>query len=420
LADGTLLAIDLTQAASARHTVQYQFGYESNDFVLPPPFVSVPSAYTIISEIQPLKSRKVQLKDQQDNVVSVVIYDAGDSSARQYNQQFENYTDTGSTKINRSPNYFSTNPDRQSSNFETSIFSDLLAQVNRRVEADTGTTLYMYDSLGRLRFEMPDQSNQTSPYIKYSCYDNLSQVVSNGTIDANTYPWSSLTTHVNDQTWPAASISKQTRLLSYSDLGDNDNGPSANQLGQVTQVLTNNFRAINAVDLTIAVTEKFNYNISSTVDSVIESILEITGSKYKPVGSIDGYVVSYTYNNLQQLTSIAYPVNVGASMNYSYDELGREISNQYGDDNGILADYQYTAGDKPSRLNLQSIQSGGLKNSVADINYNYVSPELLASGTIANDENIGVNVGDYSYNDHIWNCLPQLLCLCRTKSIIKY
>ncbi|MBL4660987.1 MAG: hypothetical protein JKY19_11580, partial [Alcanivoracaceae bacterium] len=398
LADGTLLAIDLTQAASARHTVQYQFGYNNNGFVLPAPFVSEPSAYTVISEIQPLKSRKVQVKDHQDIVVSVSIYNAGDNNARQHNQQYENYTSTGSTKINRSPNYFSNNPDRQSNNFETSTFSDLLGQVNSRIEADTGTSLYMYDSLGRLRFEMPDQSHQANPYIKYNCYNNLSQVVSNGTFDASTYPWSSLTTYVDDQLWPAANISKQTRVLNYGDQGESDKGPSASQLGQVTQVLTNNYRTIDAVDLTIAVTEKFNYNISSTIKSVTENITEISAAHSNPVGASDGYEVSYTYNNLQQLAAITYPENIGQSMSYSYDELGREINNQYGHNNGILADYQYTAGDNPSRLNLQAIQSNGLKNQVADINYSYVSPDLLASGAIASDENIGINVGDYSYN----------------------
>jgi RHS repeat-associated protein len=398
LNDGSLLGIDLTQNATDRKTLQYEFGLNDSEFVLPDLFARNASSYSIISELSPLKSRKVQLKDQQDNLVSTLIYDANTINPRQYNQQFQNYTDSGYSQIIRTPNYFSSDSNRQSTNFQTLLNYDLLGQVSSSHEADTGNTLYMYDSLGRLRFELPDQTSQTNSFIKYTCYNQLSQVVRNGTLDASTFPWSSLALHVDDQSWPSAENSKETRRLSYNDYGTQDSGPSASQLGQVTQVITNNYRTINADSIIIEVKEQFDYDLSAAIVATTQIITEINATSQTIIGSESGYMVEYSYNNLQQLSSISYPSEYGQNLKYSYDELGREKNQQYGDNNGILADYQYGTGDHPSNMSVSVKQEQSIIKQISSVNYNYISPDLLASGSNQNNQNIGTNVGEYEYN----------------------
>ncbi len=395
LGDGTLLAIDMQLSAEQRHTTQYQFGYHSSQFILPEPFVTQPSAYQIVSEILPLKSRQVQVQDQQDNVVATLIYDQGALNPRQQTQNVINYSSQGSSTINRLPNYFSADPARQSNHFTTTLVHDLLGQLIEVQEADTGQTRMMYDALGRLRFEMPDQDNQDNPVIKYTCYNNLSQVVCNGTLAANDYPWDSLAAHVDDPDWPSAAISQRSRELSYNDPGDSQKAPPVNQLGQLIEVQTHNHRVVDDQPLTLTVCEHFTYDIQAAVLTTTQRVTEQVGSNSNPVGPAAGYAVSYQYNNLQQLLTTTYPDGVGDSQTHRYDELGRTSSNHYGTQ--LLCDYQYTAGENPASLNLQSTINGTVQ-PVETINYQYNSPEMLQSGAVQNGQNIGIKVGNYSYN----------------------
>lgn len=410
LTDGTLLAIDMTKNRNSRHTIQYQFGSIDGEFTLPAPFITQPCGYQITSEIQPLKSRKVQIKDLQGDLVSSVTYNAGSKIARSYDQHYDEFYSYGIRKIHRLPNYFSQDPDRHSSNFITVLNANVLGLTTSKVETDTRTTLYLYDSLGRLRFEMPDQTDQDNKYIKYTCYDALSHVMRNGTIDAEKYYWNKLHVHLDDQNWPKPEDSNQTRVINYGDLGTAECGPDTNQLGQISSVITNNYRTIGADDITFIVTEKFKHNISATIASVNQCIEESLNNNRTIIGPAEGYTVKYHYNNLDQVSDIIYPKNLGETLSYRYDEIGREVYTEYNassqKNQGLMAQYHYTCGEKLSQMDLNSMTDKQTSHQITDTQYNYTSSELLSNGTNMHQQNIGIGVGDYKYNadGHLISC----------------
>lgn len=219
------------------------------------------------------------------------------------------YDAFGNAVTIRQPNYYNPPMNSQASSWveiRTYTFSNLLAS---QTTPDTGTTQYLYDSSGRLRFvAMADGAAATPPLFLYVKYDALGRAIEQGYIQDAAVAWASLANQVNVTSYPSApSVAAHWVRQSTYDIAQS--GSTQNLLGRLTSVTTNWNSTL--------VTQTFAYDASGNI------ILNTT-----TVPSVDPatYTATFTYDNQNNQIVVAYPIKTGETpfqVGYYYDRLGR-------------------------------------------------------------------------------------------------
>ncbi len=239
-----------------------------------------------------------------------------------YNTTFFFYDVSGCLTLANQPNYYAPPGGSTNTNWQESQTFDFLNRLTSRTTPDTHLTQYLYDNAGRLRFQMTAEGKtQTPQRIRYFKYDALSRITERGYIQDNSYQWGSaqLTGMVNNQAFPnvAQQSSPYYASGSWYQKSIYDANPAQadvpNLLGRLYQTQTN-------YDVPGIETETFAYDAEGRVTTQTSNIANYDSGTY---------TTNYTYNNLDNVTSIIYPRLPGGSefkVAYYYDRLGRVAS----------------------------------------------------------------------------------------------
>lgn len=191
---------------------------------------------------------------------------------------------------------------------------DFLGNATLAARTNEGTTRSMYDSIGRLRFQMDARGAAASPsYIRYWKYDALSRVTEEG---CSLQSWPGvLAQHVDDQSFPVATASN---LYAYDFQVPAESSPGLLALGNLTRIISMNEVAIPSVIGTpgadgFRATEALWYDIYGSVVRHRLTRANDTGI----------YDTVYNYNNQGELTGVHYPGSGGAFVQYRMDLPGK-------------------------------------------------------------------------------------------------
>jgi RHS repeat-associated protein len=200
----------------------------------------------------------------------------------------ESYNEGSSTKVVSWSKYNMlggvlsvTDPD----GFITTSQYNFLNQSIWKHSVDEGTSKYLYDQKGRLRFMVDSVGLASSPNkTLYWKYDKFGRVFEKGYVNTN---WSDVASHTEDQAYPATPAT--WRKFYFYDTSS----VSSYTKGRLCRVQTNN-DDVTDVD----VEEIFQYDKYGNTTSVSSSVTDFsTGS----------YAAAYSYDNLGRVTQILYP-----------------------------------------------------------------------------------------------------------------
>jgi len=221
--------------------------------------------------------------------------------------------------------------------FEHSFHYNFLGELESTQRPDENPVSYLYDDVGRKRFEKSSLEIDQLPVIRYWKYDVFSRVVESGVL-LQSWP-GILASKVNDQQYPTADPTQQ---FEYDFHALEDNNLFA--LGRLTKVINTNESYDPRVIDDFLATEMYWYDIKGMITKKSESVSVNPGETYQ---------TTYGFNNLGQLTSVQYPGTGGCLLTYQLDPVGRItriLINQsvmatycYGD-NGCIKDETLFAG----------------------------------------------------------------------------
>jgi RHS repeat-associated protein len=224
-------------------------------------------------------------------------------------------------------------------------WSDTFAYTfaGRRSRADyanEGTTLYLYDYAGRLRFTQDARGAAADPpYIRYRKYDALSRLLEEGCYAT---PWdpAALQAHVDDQAWPAAA---PTVSYGYDGLDRGD----LLAVGLLTSTVSANQVTAPGETDPFTATETYAYDIW---------VSRTQRTLHVPSFSSATFVLDFEYDNQGKPVAIHYPGAAGGEgapgpvVRTVYDPVGRagwlelsdgSVAYTY-DANGNVTDETYT------------------------------------------------------------------------------
>jgi RHS repeat-associated protein len=301
--------VDTTSPAD-RRTVQYAYGPNTADGALPD------GRYACKTVTTPLKSVATIVTNSSGNQMSASLCgkDGGDAArSNAYADYAADTGDAGRTATVNLPNCRTPGPQSGVLDYSAETLTDPLGRIIRKTDPSSGTTLYIYDDCGRLRFVQPPL-DPGEVWFVYHRYDALGRLLEQGTVDQ---PWdpAALQAAAGDAAWPGADV-PHTPWLTLRYDGDGD---EPTQIGQkVGTVAVNPAPAGDPDAGTVTVTERFSYDGAGRVAGVTQSV--------------DGMVqaegtVAYGYNALSDLVSILYPAGSPlAQAVYGYDERGKVVT----------------------------------------------------------------------------------------------
>jgi RHS repeat-associated protein len=189
------------------------------------------------------------------------------------------------------PNRFAAPNDANAQAFKAVDQFDPLRQLVSEQHPDAQTTRYAYDRVGRLRFSQ-DADNAQENRVLYWKYDRLGRVAEAGYIGM---AWVEATLHAwafDDPDEPASGV--WLRRYAYD---MNDAGQVGNLRGRMSKALLRGSVKASA-SVPPDVTQLYEYDIYGNV------VRQTSGaSGYDTYG----YTTAYTYDNLDNVTSVAYP-----------------------------------------------------------------------------------------------------------------
>ena len=173
-----------------------------------------------------------------------------------------------------------------------------LGQLVEERSPSAGTTRYLFDDAGRLRFVQGAEDAARGVAV-FMVYDELGRKRARGTVPCAQWPPS------------LDAAASGTVQIAWSYDGD---GTTASDLGNLTSAVTHN-------GTTATVNERWAWHLDGRVKT------KTTGTVWAD-GSADGpFAVSYGFDNLRRPTSIAYPASLDGvtleTVSYGYDGLGR-------------------------------------------------------------------------------------------------
>lgn len=289
-------AYAINPANTPAHTRRFFYGLNDDSFGF------TAGHYARATTVDPNGATTVELADERQSKVAVALLTNPGPQAPQWNvtkQQFDAFARLVTT----------TSPMGWSDTFGY----DFLGNPTQANRANEGATRSMYDTTGRLRFQMDARGAQASPtYVKYWKYDAFSRVVEEGCA-AQAWP-GDLAQHVDDQGFPPATPSNQ---YAY-DFEYNEGNPPASMtaMGRLTQIVSANQVSAPGSTDSFSATEYLHYDIWA---EVISHSIAFAGNPTR-------YTTSYTFNNQGDVTEIAYPGPSAMTVQYGLDSIGRVTS----------------------------------------------------------------------------------------------
>jgi RHS repeat-associated protein len=355
-------AIHDVGSSTPRDRETFQLAYGANtgsEFNLPE------GDYFTQTTISPVKTQATSIQDSTGRKVGSWISDASGTVAAQGSAQatFSAAAPGAASTLNTlQPNSFTNGPQSDPPAFVSVLTKDPLGRVSQRSDPDTGTTSFLYDAASHLRFAAPALDEGQTGFVYYK-YDALGRLLEEGTV---TQAWDAaqLTPLANQPDWPDTSVAHTVaRTHAYDGTGDD---PS--QLGRKISVTTANpapSSLPSASDATV--TETFTYDAPGRIVSVAMSL--------EGAASANG-VVTYSYNNLNQLLQVTYPDGSPLPLVvYTYDDQGcvTGIGSSAGTPTDLAA-YTYTA---DGEVSVEALNQGQLQAT-----YAYNSPGWLLQYTV--------------------------------------
>ncbi len=322
---GTEKTIDLYSDGATRH---YQTNKDAGGdpivSSLPAPFSDHLSSYHFEAKVD--VETVVRLRDLRGHTVFSARVEGG--TIERQKVHLESYNATGRTVTERQPNYYSKRTELDTSKFVVVVQEDKLGRVVSRQTPDQGTTQFIYDNDGKLRFIYPHQPPSggqppSDSYVIYNRYDELERLISTGKLAVTSAELSSdytaikstspIVAHLQDPSWPPAGTHglSEAKSIAY------------NSAGEAETVTVSNPRQINGKDATFVVTEQLSYG----ADGAVQSHSQAIQGPSQQIGST--YATTYERDNLGRITSTQLPSGVGGALTGSFDQLGRSVQTSY-------------------------------------------------------------------------------------------
>ncbi len=308
---GKELAIDLTVPAASRKTLQFAYGPNAASGPLPA------GQFAQTSVTSPVKTVSAQVVDKLGQQVATTFADATgavvskSTAARSYALSTAGPSASVQQQL---PNARPGGPQTGHSAYMRTIASDGLQQTTSVADPDTGTTRFIHDSTGDLRFVQPAMAAGEQWYVYYR-YDAIGRLIEEGTIAA---PWdpASLRQRADDRRWPPPGTPGLTVAVRSEYDGD---GADPTLIGMKWRTT-----AINAAPVSlpgagvVTVVETFGYDRAGNRSSVAQAV---SGSV-----SASG-TIGYAFNNLSEVARIDLPQGCAVtSVFYGYDDQGDVVS----------------------------------------------------------------------------------------------
>ncbi len=299
-----------TTSPADRQTVQYAYGPNPADGALPG------GRYARKTVTTPLKSVATIVTNTSGNQVAASLCgkDGGDAArSNAYGDYAAETGDAGRTATVNLPNCQTPGPQSGALGYIAETLTDPLGRIVRKTDPSSGTTLYIYDDCGRLRFVQPPL-DPGEVWFVYHRYDALGRLLEQGTV---AQPWDpeALQAAAGDAAWPGADA-PHTPWLTLRYDGDGD---EPTEIGQkVETVAVNPAPAGDPGAGTVTVTECFSHDGAGRIAGVtqtVEGTVQAEGT------------IAYGYNALGDLVSILYPAGSPlAQAVYGYDERGKVVT----------------------------------------------------------------------------------------------
>jgi len=218
-------------------------------------------------------------------------------------------------------------------------------QLMNETDPDSGTTNYIYNSSGQVRF-VQDAEGASKGFAVYLLYDELGRRLERGVLQTDDF--ASLQSSANDLNFPAKADQKVTYEKLNVWLYDGD-GTDANALGNLVKTIAYNYG-------TATVSEERVWNDRGLLKS------KTLKTEWVDDGSVDGpFTLNYEYDAQGNLSYIGYPEMTGVSLKevaLAYNGLGQlaAIADQ---DENILASYQFNANGQASTMKLGALPLAG-------------------------------------------------------------
>lgn len=245
------------------------------------------------------------------------------------------------------PNYYNLpDPSFDKNGYTITMTYDFNRLLKTKSSSDFGTTKYIYDKAGRLRFSMDaNGENQTMDNIKYIKYDNLGRVIEEG---YKAFNWSENTLQNKadtDPSWPTNPATWRKKYIYGL------HGTDIFQRGELTQVLVN-----NDDNTSEEVTETYTYNVLGDVTTVSTT-----------TGGIN-QAISYTYNYDGQVATVNYGTT---TVYYAYDRLGRVSTIGTSSDVDYYASYSYE--NYNGSMYLEKLNNNSIRRAFSYNNHGWLS-----------------------------------------------
>ncbi|MEM9834094.1 MAG: RHS repeat-associated core domain-containing protein [Bacteroidota bacterium] len=266
------------------------------------------------------------------------------------------------------PNYFSPPSGTDKNAFVTHYTYDHWGQVIEKKTTDAGTSRYVYDKAGRLRF-MQDARGIQEGHILYWHYDQWGRVTEEGYWNQS-WNRSTLQSKADDLDWPNGSRVWRKKYK-YD-----DHEERAYQRGQLTAVRVNSDSNGDT-----EVIERWRYDPRGNVTS--------HGTKAADFDSEYRYL-DYRYDNQGQIIEVEYDNEL--EVKFRYDRLGRMSKVGSSSISDVYARYDYDGNGRLAREKL---------NRSLNQSYSYNSPGWLTKIRSSEfEENLSYNSNGYSGSEY--------------------
>lgn len=358
-----------TTTETQRLTTQYLYG--SNEQGTPafsPGGDDVPvvpaGSYRSKTTINSLKDSSVQFKISPRSNVAAMTMNADSEQTSQALGRQSWTADTAAaeqTQQVQMPNFFTDGPQTDAGNYIVSSTLNPLGLQTSYTDSDSGTTSFIFDPVGNLRFAQPELDAGQVGFIYYK-YDGVGRMWQEGIVNESWDVASSAVAANSD--WPETDSGVNfTPVRTYSYDGD---GSDPTLIGLVSQVVTVTAPPGNIEGAQgCTTTESYTYDERGRVLSV-DLEISAPGQPGLPNGTI-----GYQYNNANEVVRVDYPTGAPLpSVFYEYDDAGRIISIGTSVGASDIAAYTY---DANGNVESETLNGGAIVNR-----NQYYSPGWLA------------------------------------------
>lgn len=336
------------------HTVKYTYGKNTeNDFSLPV------GQYFKTLRCDQNGNISYILLDKSGNQVYSVIPMSNEKSI--ITSVVMSYNETGCIKTERLPNYFNPPVGSKPEDWQRISLFDTRGRLIAFTEANSATSLFIYDQNGALRFSQ-NVVQADKGYLLYKKYDSENRMIEEGFLKAS---WEQTFLQVQADTnpdWPGIADGAIPKRKYYF----NGDGCTLNDLGNLTLVEIMNSNEPGQVESHIRRYYDSNQQVSRVDVTLLEENKVLT--------------TCYGYDNLGNAQSIRYPS--GIELTNIRDEVGR-VAKIMGPGEKEMMELLYTPGDQIA-VEINKITAD--KPQITKYTYNQQGWLLRAEGPYLTEE----------------------------------